>query len=90
MDSDRHVLLFIEALFRMAPKLKKAQISTSNRVDKQIVYIHTKEYYMATEKSKLLLLNNNMRKSHKYNIKQKKPDKKSTYYDFFIYIKKQA
>lgn len=74
----------------MAPKLKKAQISTSNRVDKQIVYIHTKEYYMATEKSKLLLLNNNMRKSHKYNIKQKKPDKKSTYYDFFIYIKKQA
>lgn len=43
---------------------------------------------MAMIKSKLLLLNNNMRKSHKYNVKQKKPDKKSTQYDFFIYIKK--
>lgn len=38
----------------------------------------------------MLLLNNNMRKSHKYNVKQKKPDKKSTYYDFFICMKKQA
>lgn len=74
----------------MAPKLKKAQISTSNRVDKQIVDIHTKEYYTAMIKSNPLLLNDNMRKSHKYNVKQKKPDKKSTCYDFFIYEKKQA
>lgn len=38
----------------MAPKLKKkAKISTSNRMDKQIVYVHTKEYYMAMKKKQL-------------------------------------
>ena len=42
----------------MAPKLKTAQISTNNRMDKQIVYVHTKEYCIAMKKKKPATYNN--------------------------------
>ena len=69
----------------MVPKIKIAQISTSNRMDKQMK-VHTKEYCMAMEIKKPAATSNNMYKSYRYTVvlSKRSQTQNSTCCDFFI------
>ena len=77
--------VFIAALVKMVPKIKIAQISTSNRMDKQMK-VHTKEYCMAMEIKKPAATSNNMYKSYRYTVvlSKRSQTQNSTCCDFFI------
>lgn len=66
-------------------------VGMDNRMDRQIVYVHTKDYYTSNEKKKkttkqIVATCNNISKSHRYKVKQKKPDTEE-YILWFLYIK---
>lgn len=54
-------------------------------MDKQIVYVHTKDYYASNEK-KQIAATCNISKYHRLNGKQKKSDTKE-YIVWFLHIK---
>lgn len=56
-------------------------------MDKQIVYVHTKEYYMAMKKSKLLLITICVNLTNTV-LSKRSQAQKSTYCNSFIYKKK--